>query len=478
MKISLVQPRWRIETDSLCEPLNLGYLASYLETQGYKNIDIYSAVFDSDRKIVQKSAKSKVVGINVLSSMWPHVKTLASKIKERNANVKIVVGGVHPTALPEETLENKDIDYVVRGEGEITFYELIESIRNNTAIESIDGISYKKYGKVKHNEDRNLIQNLDAIPFPARDLIIQESYIRKFYRVWKKRSISVVTSRGCPYNCSPCASSAVWKQKWRARSPKNVIEELNQLVSVYNIDEVHFEDANFAMDTGRIFKICELMEKSNLDISWNCLLYPEDLDKELLKAMKYAGCNTIGVGIESGSKDILKQYGKSNISFRKIKEKFDFAKELDINRIAFFMLGLPGENKGTISKTKRFMKELQPDYATCSLLVPFPGTEFYNKAKKKGYITEDFKFSDFYYTRAYMPTDNLSREELFSEYKKLINDLTFCWRKRKFRFWPLYYKFKVELTNTLPREYLFLLYRIFKHLFWSIFNRLFKVKDL
>lgn len=478
MRISLIQPRWRIETDSLCDPLNLGYLASYLRKKGYRDIKMYSAVFDSDRKIIVGASQSDIVGLNVLSSMWKHVKTLSSKIKKRNPNVKIVIGGVHPSALPEETLRNKNIDFVVRGEGEVTFYELIEALQGARNLEDVDGISYKKNGRIFHNKNRELIEDLDSLPFPARDLMVQESYIRKYYQVWGKRSVSLLTSRGCPYSCSCCASGTVWNRRWRARSPANIIEELKQVISRYNVDEVHFEDANFGVNKERVIKICDLIVKKKLGITWNCLMYPNNIDKDMLMAMKYAGCKTIGIGVESGSYKILKEYGKTNVDLGRVKRIFKISKDLGINRIAFVMLGLPSENRDTIQKTKRLLQNMQPEYATCSLLVPFPGTRFYHFAKEKGYVKDDFDWSDLYYTRVYLPTNSLSKNELYKEYMKLLKSLTCFWRRRKIKFWSIYYKLKVEFSNCLPTEYPFLFYRMARHIFLTIFNRMFKPVNL
>ena len=478
MKISLIQPRWRIETDSLSDPLSLGYLASYLKSSGYKDIKIHSAVFDSDKKMISYTSNADVVGMTATSSMMPHVNILVDNIKKRTPRTIIVLGGVHPSALPEDVLKNRNIDYVVRGEGEITFYELIEAINSNKDVDNIAGISYRKNNIICHNRNRTLVENIDILPFPDRRLMIQESYIRRYYNVWNKRAVAVLGSRGCYYNCSPCASEVVWSGKWRARSPLNVVEEIEQLVKDYRVNEIHFEDANFALDKQRVIDLCSLLIKRKFKISWNCLIYPNGLDKDTLKVMKYAGCKTIGIGIESGSYQILKEYGKFNVDIKKAKDIFNISKKLNINRIAFVVLGLPSETRITIQQTKDLLLEIQPDYMTCSMLTPFPGTKYYKIAKEKGYINNDFDWSKLYYTRPYMPTNNLTKRELYDEYKKLLKELDYSWRRRALNFWPLYYKLKVEFINSLPREYLFLIYRLFRHVKLLVFNRLYKIINL
>lgn len=478
MRISLIQPRWRIESDGLCDPLNLGYIAAFLRKKGYKNIQIYSAVFDSDKNIIANASCSDVVGITAASSMMPHVNFLVDKIKEKNPKTVIVLGGVHPSALPEESLKNRNINYVVRREGEITFYELIKAIEGKINLDEIDGTSFYKNGKIHHVKNRMLIQDLDTIPFPARDLMVQESFIRRYYRVCGKRCTAILTSRGCPYNCSCCASGAVWDGKWRARSPNNVIEEIKQVISKYHIEEVHFEDANFAINKQRVIDLCNMIMNNKLNISWHCLIYPDAIDKEVLKVMKQSGCKTICVGVESGSDKILENYGKPNTIIGRVKYIFNAAKELDICTIAFFILGLPAESHDTINQTKKLIRNIKPDFATCSILVPFPGSRYYQLAKEKGYIRSNFDLSRLYYTRVYMPTDNLTRKELEKEYKELLGSFSCFWRRRKFGFWPIYYNLKKELINNTIREYGYLSFRIVKHLMLKIFNPLYRISDL
>jgi radical SAM superfamily enzyme YgiQ (UPF0313 family) len=235
MKISLIQPKHLCGPDRIYEPLSLGYIASYLKQKGYVDIRIHSATFESDRQIITLAAAADVVGITAMSPMMTHASVLISEIKKRNSKIIVVVGGVHPSALPEVVLKNNNIDFVVRGEGEITFCELVEAIEGKRSIEEVPGISYRKNGEVIHNQARELIENLDTIPYPARDLLGQEKFVKQYYQNTGQRRANLFSSRGCPFNCRSCASCCVWSRRWRGRSAENITYEIKELIAMYNV---------------------------------------------------------------------------------------------------------------------------------------------------------------------------------------------------------------------------------------------------
>lgn len=425
MKIVLIQPKaYAHNPTHVNEPLNLGYLASYLRENGYKNIKILIGAFLSDKQLIDISSKADIVGFTATSPMMTHGKKIAEAVKLKNPSVNIVFGGSHPSVAVENTLQNSFIDVVVRGEGEVTFYELVRAFETNSSLKEIDGISYKENNIIINNQNRTLIENIDLLPFPARDIFDQKQFTKRAYIGSEKNIAWVLSSRGCPNRCTYCASHEIWTRKWRARSAQNIVAEIQELITKYNVNRIDFADDTFTVNKKRVIEFCELLKAEKMDISWGCNSIVNNVDKELFGAMRSAGCEEIWMGVESGSPQILKEI-KKGISIDKVKEAFDLSKEAGLKRHGYFMLGAPSESKETINQTEQLIREINADSISLTVLTPYPGCDLYISAKENGLVRDDMDWSriDLHYMNiAAIPTPNISKQELIEEHNRLIKE--------------------------------------------------------
>lgn len=465
MKIVFIQPRHFVHPDRAYEPLNLGYLAAYLRSKEYNDVSIRIGAYERDKDILSDAVTADVVGITATSPMIKHGKFLAQEIKKGNPDTKIVVGGTHPSALPDSTLKDEKFDIAVRGEGEITMYELVKAIEEGRSLEEIAGISYRIDGKIHHNPPRELIEDLDVLPYPARDLLMQEKFSKRFYRMFGVKSAWVYSSRGCPFQCAYCASHCVWTRKWRARSAENVIGEIKDLVENYGVGRIDFADDTFTVNKKRVLRFCELLRQENLGITWGCNVHVNTVDNEMLEAMRASGCDEIWMGVESGSPKILKEYAKGS-TIEQVRKAFQAAKEVGIMSRAYLMIGAPSESKETIEETEKLLEEIQPDYVGFTILTPFPGCEFYDLAKKQEFLNDEIDWAKIDLDKATVPTKYLSRSELNSEHKRLTQKYVSQEKKKRFSLWYLFYRGWLEIKATPLREYPILITK-----FWNYLRR-------
>ena len=476
MEISLIQPKHLRGPDRIYEPLGLGYIASYLMQKGYKDISIHSATFESDKKIVKEAALADIVGITAMSPMMTHANILASAIKRKNPKAIIVLGGFHPSALPEATLNNKNIDFVVRGEGEETFYELVKAAEKMHGFEDISGISYRYDGRVIHNQPRELIDDLDTIPYPARHLFGQKDFTRKYYQYLGERRVTVLSSRGCPFECRFCSSQCVWARKWRSRSAKSIIIEIKDLIDRYNVEYIDFLDGIFTLNKQRVLDFCNMLICDKIKISWGCYVHVTTVDKEMLAVMKEAGCREIYIGVESGSAVILKELNKK-ISVEGIINTCRIAKDISLSILALIVIGFPEEDRNTIKKTEDLINKIKPDYVAFNILTPMPGCDYYEYAKQKGYVNNNTDWSEVDWDKATMPTRHLSIEDINKEYKRLRKKFVCFSRKKRFNLHYFFSKGIIKFKNIPISELNFLVFKLYKYIKFSILIRLFKVKD-
>ncbi|UCE08642.1 MAG: cobalamin-dependent protein, partial [bacterium] len=277
----------------------------YLKALGQDNHPIWLEVRNE-----LNNFKPDIVGITVWTTFAASSFKIASICKEYNRNIPVIFGGPHSTIKYDEVMKIcPDADILVRGEGEQTFFELVEKLQAAGKLEaeqlsSIKGITYRRNDKLIHNPDREFIQNLDVIPFPARDLLLNSG-------AYNSEDMGLLmTSRGCPYNCSYCATG-IWKRKIRYRSTDNVIAEIKSAIDTYGIRQFTIKDDTFTVNRKRVLEFCDKLIKENLGINWDCNTRVDVVDEELLKKMKAAGCNGIKVGIETGNERVLKLINKS-----------------------------------------------------------------------------------------------------------------------------------------------------------------------
>ena len=341
------------------------------------------------------------------------VKKIAKLVKDVGKNIKVVVGGPHPSALPKQTTAINEIDIVVYGEGEETMLDLLEGVN----ISKIKGIVYKKGKKIIINPIRQPINNLDTLPFPDyEELKINETYSRYGSAFFPHR-VGIITSRGCPYKCTFCADRIV-HSKVKLRSIKNIVDEIECLYTQYGIKRFEFYDELFTVHRGRAIELCQEILKRNLHITWIVNSRVDNVDEGLLRVMKSAGCHCIIYGIESGNQKIL-DIIKKEISVPQIKNAIKITKKVGLKAYGLFLIGLPYENDATIRETINFAKKLPLDYATFNILIPLPGTKVFELAKKgQGikFLSDNLgKSKAVSYTNIELPT--ISRKKLV-EYQK------------------------------------------------------------
>jgi len=402
-KILLINPPFYRLMNSHFNGLSLGlcYIAGVLKNAGFY-VRIYNADYLNDTKYITqkeilenyenyktilqnpenpiwqeikstlKDFKPDLVGITALTGTYKSAEIIAKIVKDFDPGIRLVIGGVHPTILPDEVINTDLFDLVVRGEGENTFLEIAKGEKK----EDIPGLSYRDdNGSIVHNPDRPYIKELDAIPFPARDLYINEPESMDYGYI--------MTGRGCPFQCTYCASKKIWNRKARFRSEQNVIEELKYVQRTFGTRSFYFIDDTFTLDRKRAKRICQMIIDESLNIEWICDTRVDTLDEELLFLMKKSGCTRVKIGVESGSDRILKKI-KKGITKDQIRHAVSLIRKARLDFTIYLMIGFPTETNQDVHETIDFARELDPKYYSLSILAPYPGTEIYDDVLKSG----------------------------------------------------------------------------------------------
>ena len=390
MKIVFVTPNSRFVPPSVrLGPL---YLASYLRSQGYCDITIIDARHErlSDKGVALrlKTLFPDVVGITGLGMEFAEVHRLAGLAKEIKAHCAVIVGGPYATSSPEHILKDPNVDFVVMGEGERTVSKLINALENGKDFSEIEGLAYKKDQACVVNPVQSAIEDLDAIPFPAWDLIDMEGYFNDIHNHSNNpiptfhRIAPLFTSRGCPYPCTYCHN--IFGKKIRFRSVENVLEEIEVLVKSYRVQEIEIIDDCFNFDLPRAKKICDEIIKRGIKIalSFPNALRVDRMDEELIVKLKQAGTRVIYYAIESASPRIQKAINK-NLDLGKARYIIAQTIKQGMITCGYFMLGFPGETKEEILQTLGFAKDAGFHIADFFYLIPQPNTEIFNELEKE-----------------------------------------------------------------------------------------------
>ena len=334
-----------------------------------------------------RQIKPKAVGISYLTPLRYSVERVAKLVKDINPDIKVVVGSCHPTFCPEEVMQNTDIDFVVRGEGEIPLLRLVEEIKAVTPNwTTVPGAYYRdKDGQVQKNPGVPLITNLDSLPFLARDLVLNCDY--DFYR-----EHCLTTTRGCPYPCSFCADKNLWGGKVRRRSVNNVIKELKLIENSYKVNFVDFDDGTFTYDKNYLKDFCNTMISEKVKIQWRCTARYDNLDKALLQLMKQANCCGLYFGLESGSNRILQAINK-NTTVSQITQVSEMVYDSGIPSITSVLLGIPDESKEDMEETLKLMQNIKTDIFDVNSYVPLPGSPLWNAMDEKDKNAIDWRKS-------------------------------------------------------------------------------------
>jgi len=456
-----IQSRYK-ELGLTAPPLGLAYIAAVLEENSVKvkildapalNMDFYKY-----RKAVSK-LNVDVLGVQTTTPTINHALQVAQITREERPDCVVTLGGYHATFMPNQILRQNDfVDIIVRNEGEYTTLDVVNAIENEKPLKDIDGINYRDGNILIETPQRPPIENLDSLPFPARHLLPMDDYML-FGR--KQRLATMICSRGCPMNCSFCASSAMHGRRARFRSPENAVDELEQIVDDYRVKMIGFMDDTFTLYPNWVNKFCELIAKRDVDVMWGCTARVDRMGKQLLNRMKEAGCRTLLLGVESGNQGILNNVQKGT-TVDQARQTFKLARDIGIHTIASMTVGMPGETKFTADETMNFTRRINPDYAIFSLATPYPGTKFFDLAEKMGLI----KVKDWTHFNLIMPvleTTEFSLDELRAMQTKAFKD---------FYMRPGYVLKQFKKDKLL---FLYIFYNIFKGAIKSKFKSLFGI---
>lgn len=367
--------------------LGIGYMSAVLE-QNNIDVDVLDAsslelTYDEIGEEILKR-NPDIVSISALTPTIGVALDSADKIKQVKPNTIIVLGGYHPTFEFQSVLEEESVDVVVRGEGEYTLLELVQTIENNGDLKKVQGLAF--HDKIDNSlivtPDRPIIENLDELPFPAFHLFPMEKY--RILNITTNVA-TIITTRGCPMQCSFCSSAALHGHKLRRRSVENVVDEVEMRLKEQNIDTIAFMDDTFTLNKRFVREYCSEIKRRGLKFWWGCTSRVDTLDEELLQTMKDAGCITIFMGVESADQQMLEKMNK-NITVTKTENAFKLARKVGIRTIASCVIGMPEDTHKSINQTIDFVKKLNPNYALFSLATPYPGTRFYNETFKKNLI--------------------------------------------------------------------------------------------
>ncbi|HEW79880.1 MAG TPA: methyltransferase domain-containing protein [Phycisphaerales bacterium] len=420
LKFSLIVPNTRYKIDylwSIFPSRGLLSLAACLRKNGYP-VNYIDADFEnlSHKEIIRllEFFSADVVGITMNTFQAKAGMDLAKVIKQHNSDIKIIIGGSHPSALRNQVLlDYPEIDVACIGESEETVVELAEVIDNNNDLADIAGISYRVKGNVYDNPTRPLIQNLDSIPYPAYDLSGNLDRYPGAQPVLKPPSMHIMASRGCPYNCIFC-TKCVWGNSVRFRSSEKVVDEVEFLHDSYGINEIFFQDDTMNVNRKWFFAICDEIIKRGLNremaFKTPFRVNSKLVDLELLQKAKDAGFHMIFYGVESGNQNVLNII-KKGIKVEEIKRAFVLTHKVGIKTIAAFMIGNIGDTADTVKDSIALAKKIKSEVCGFSIATPLPGTEFYTIAREKGWICSD-DFSEWSQFTAVSRNADLTMEEI------------------------------------------------------------------
>jgi len=423
VKISLIQAE---VTDTPFPPLGLLSLATILKEMGHE-VKVYSPVDGDDSFIPEiREQDPALVGFSVTTAQYRRVANIIDELRQTGVKSTLCAGGPHVTALPAESIENLGIDFVVIGEGEMTIKEVVGRLSSGKELDGVAGTAHRTDGDVKINDERELISDLDSLPFADRDFVDFEKCLRPpgIIRGYPtRRSAAVMSGRGCAYDCIFCNSELMFKRKIRKRSVENVIEEIKFLGDKYKLDAIFFPDEAFTVKKDWVFNFCERFKREGLKLKWACQMRVHPIDEDVLLALKDAGCVQVEFGVESGSLKVIEILRK-RITPEQVEHAFSLAKKVGLRRLATFMLGNPEEEPEDLRMTESLAKKIKPDYVSFFYTVPYPGTRLYQMAIDNGWIEHDPDFKQEWFIRQTqfpIMEINIKKEELCEFRSKLQN---------------------------------------------------------
>ena len=391
-KIALINPpppsQWAF-VDYLNPSIGVAYLAAVLEKNGYEVTVLDCPVLKMTYKDIEREIgrfEPDIVGITSVTATFSSAVKVAHTIKESYPRALIVFGGPHVTILDDQILrEKKEVDVIVRGEGEQTVVDLARSVDGLKAIDEVGGITFRKNGQTVRTPDRPMIQNLDELPPPAYHYFP----LRK-YRIFGKLGLPMITSRGCPLQCTFCLVPRIAGNEFRARNVKKVVNELEWMRDQYKADFITFNDDIFTYNKDRVLDFCSEIKKRNIKVPWDCQTRADCVSKEMLAKMKEANCQLVSFGVESGCQKILDAM-KKGTTVRQNEIAIGLAKEAGLSVAVSLIVGYPGETAESLKQTFDFVRKTEPDDVYLYLATPYPTTELRDLVKNVGWkIPQDW----------------------------------------------------------------------------------------
>ncbi len=415
-------------------PLGLSYVAGALEKAGFQVqvLDNYLLKLPiTDVQTHVKKLNPEIVGITCSSATYHKCVETATAIKQVNPHIKVVVGGWHPSYVPDSMLQHPEIDYVIMGEGERAMIELATYLikgEREMILGAVAGVAYKRGGKILKNTPK-FINNLDDIPFPARHLLPMNLYERKmeFLGVEPVDIMSII--RGCPFSCAFCETRKMWGPACRFFSPKRVVDEMKYLRDQWGSKGIYFINDNFTIRKKETIELCELIKKEQMDLQWICDTRADMITQELLVKMREAGCRTIWFGVESGSPRILEKINKK-IPLEQTEKAFKMVRKEGIQIACSFILGIPGETIEDMEATLKFAKKLNPDLCQFNIFIAYPDSLLYAELLQSGQYE---KLDDFLLAAKTDEFDFKKLEDIQRRFHKDFNMSTkrIMWKVRK-----------------------------------------------
>ncbi|MBN2890729.1 MAG: radical SAM protein [Bacteroidales bacterium] len=432
-------------------PLGLMYMATMLKNNGY-DVKILDCVpmnirYDKIKSIVA-DFQPFAVGISTFTMSMIDVLNTAKVVKDISSNIHVILGGHHTLLYPKQSVKYSNVDYILIGEADYTFPQLLNALENDFSDEEIlkiQGVGFYRNGVEKINYSRAIVENLDDLPFPDRSMLPMEIYQSIVGR--NKMVATVMSSRGCPFKCTYCYTPS---KKYRSRSTENIMQEVRYLISL-GYKEIFFFDDLFALKPEKVIEFAKALVVENIKIDWSFRGRINAVTEEMIYEVKKAGIHRIQFGIESGVDKTLKRV-KKGITTEQIINVIKWCKKAKITTIGNFMIGLPDETEADINETLKFSRKIGLNYSQYSILVPYPFTEIYTEAMQKGLFSKDYwlEFSnDPYGTyknfKVEYWTETVSEEFLFKTIKQSF---------KRFYFRPITILNKLREIRTL-REFWF-----------------------
>ncbi len=386
-------------------------------------------VWDECRALI-RTLEPDIVGLTVLSPVRNSALRLAEICREVNPDIKVILGGYHPTVCPEDVLGNDAVDAAVRGEGEITFTEIVGRLSAGGGFDDIDGVSFRRGAEIVHNPDRDLVKDIDTLPSAA-----------DFISGCETGKAALHFARGCPYACKFCADSTMWRRKPRFHSAERMVGDIETVVDKLGVREFTFVDGTFNLNRRRVMELCRMIVDRKIHIRWDALVRADSLDEELVALCRRAGCSQMNLGVESGSQYVIDKLNKKT-DLDTIEDDIKIIRKNHIASVSFFCVGMPPERKEDLRASRDLILKLKHDYVIMNIFTPFRGTAFYDELVSCGFLDDSHDYDSYGYkapTNHFVP--GLTQEEYDELRDEIVQAVDLVNKRGKLPLKLLFYNF-------------------------------------